>query len=260
MNPVIKKLISIPAGVYSIGLNHAAIEAVSRELAGSTLKKEFLLSSCPRHEVSLDGFSVGGEPVTGNEFAFFIEDTGYVTGAEKDGWGWVWDGSWRKRDGASWRTPHGRDANDREQGSLPVMQVSWHDAAEYCRWLSLRTGSPVRLPREAEWEVFAELIGAGRVGSEEAPVRADYLESLGARFREGGFCGIGLLWEWTEDWYERYPGGPDNRDFGTVYRVLRGGSLMSHPVQRMREFRLRKCPTARSPYYGFRIARSDISN
>ncbi len=74
------------------------------------------------------------------------------------------------------------------------------------------------------------------------------------RMDAGRGIDIGLLWEWTDDWYEPYPGGIDMKDYGTVYKVLRGGSILSLPVQRTREFRLRKCPTARSPYYGFRIA------
>jgi hypothetical protein len=39
-----------------------------------------------------------------------------------------------------------------------------------------------------------------------------------------------------------------------VYKILRGGSLMSLPAQRSREYRFRRCPTARSPFYCFRVA------
>lgn len=34
----------------------------------------------------------------------------------------------------------------------PVCRVSWREAQDFCRWLSVRTGRRVRLPDEAQWE------------------------------------------------------------------------------------------------------------
>ena len=34
----------------------------------------------------------------------------------------------------------------------PVVRVSWHQAMDFCRWLSQRTGMPCSLPTEAQWE------------------------------------------------------------------------------------------------------------
>src|SRR6185312_7849545 len=39
-----------------------------------------------------------------------------------------------------------------EDGTLPVTSVNWFDARDYCRWLGLKWGLPVRVPTEAEWE------------------------------------------------------------------------------------------------------------
>ena len=41
--------------------------------------------------------------------------------------------------------PEGRDRH-------PVTLVGFEDAAAYCAWLASKTGKPVRLPTEAEWE------------------------------------------------------------------------------------------------------------
>ena len=44
--------------------------------------------------------------------------------------------------------PEGRDRH-------PVTLVGYDDATAYCAWIASRTGKPVRLPTEAEWEKAA---------------------------------------------------------------------------------------------------------
>jgi len=120
----------------------------------------------------------------------------------------------------------------------------------------------VRLPLETEWEVFARITGVRSI-VEIAPdgprtvfdTAGDFFAALEGILNRGASSHpSGVLWEWTADWFGAYPGGGPDPDYGEVYRVLRGGSLASHPLQRGREYRFRRCPTARSPFYSFRFA------
>jgi len=42
-----------------------------------------------------------------------------------------------------------------DKPNFPVVGVSWYDAMDFCRWLSLRTGEHYTLPTEAQWEYAA---------------------------------------------------------------------------------------------------------
>ncbi|OHD64388.1 MAG: hypothetical protein A2176_01505 [Spirochaetes bacterium RBG_13_51_14] len=251
----------IPGREYTIGLDRGIVESAWGVLRQSPIRKEFLLASCPRHSADIAPLYISKRLVSRAEFAEFASDSGYHTDAERDGWGWVWqEGRWQKRNDTNWMNPFCSSADMvyHSMADAPVMQASWNDAAAYCQWLSMKSGRVIRLPHEQEWEVFAVACGVpgvGDVARDDPHARAmkDFLSAIQDAVR-GEIILPGLLWEWTEGWYEQYPGGPDNRDYGQVYKVLRGGSAMSHPVQRTREYRLRKCPSARSPFYGFRIA------
>ena len=113
----------------------------------------------PQHEVHLDAFSIDRTEVTNEMFARFVEETGYITDAEREGKGglrplqegekWYW------KQGANWQHPRGDESNIIGLEQHPVVQVSWHDAVAYCEWAGRR------LPTEAEWEKAAR----GEAGS-----------------------------------------------------------------------------------------------
>ena len=134
----------------------------------------------PVREVSIKPFAMSVYEVTRGEFRRFIEQTGYVTDAE------------RAPKNRTWRDvlvrglergcldmvaePHGRapvdgftwkDPGHPQTDEHPVVCVSWADALEYVKWLAAETDRPYRLPSEAEWEYAARAGTPGTVLDEE---------------------------------------------------------------------------------------------
>ena len=76
------------------------------------------------------------KPVTVAEFREFIEDSNYMTDAEKYGWSIVQTDAFNFKivEGANWKKPDG--INNSIDG-LPVTQVSYNDAVAYSKWVGL---------------------------------------------------------------------------------------------------------------------------
>jgi len=133
---------------------------------------------------------------------------------------------------------------------LPMLNLSWDDAAQYVQWLRGLTGKPYRLPSEAEWEYAAR---AGTTtpypwGKEIGVARANcsgcggnYDPKLPAAVGSfppnawGLYDMLGGVAEWTEDcWHKNYEGAPANGSAWQTARcrehVLRGGSWKNPPT------------------------------
>ena len=192
----------------------------------------------PIRKVTVQPFAIDIYAVTNRKFKEFVNQTSYVTDAEKYGWSFVfhllinepkklqvesivkntpW---WMVVQGASWKRPEGPGSSIEHRLDHPVIHVSWNDAVAYCEW------SGKRLPTEAEWEYAArggesgtifpwgnELIEAGRhrcnVWQGEFPIENTkedgYISTAPVdAFEPNGFGlynVIGNVWEWCADWF-----------------------------------------------------------
>jgi formylglycine-generating enzyme required for sulfatase activity len=170
---------------------------------------------------------------------------------------------------AQWRAVMGDNPSRQEGDTLPVLNVSWHDAKEFVSRLSRKTDKSYRLLSEAEWEYVARAGARTKYswGNEIDATKAAYGSASLARtvgsFAPNAF-GLydmhGNVWEWTEDcWNDDYSGAPTD---GSVWksgdcdrRVLRGGSWNEAPG--LVRAAIRYGNSSGSRYgFGFRIARS----
>jgi formylglycine-generating enzyme required for sulfatase activity len=224
------------------------------------------------HTVDLATFWIGKFETTNDQFAGFIEEGGY-----SDSSYWSEEG-WKARTQYNWKEPRrwrDKDYRGREGQIMPVSAVSWYEAQAYCRWLSLKTGKPYRLPTELEWEKAARGVD-GRIfpwGNEWNTNYCNwygYLGEVGKDLKDtddylwvspvgsfeagkspyGCYDMAGNVLEWCSD-----PWSPDDLQ----YRVYRGGSFFSNNPRLLRcAWRGGTYPDIGHVYWGkigFRVAR-----
>ena len=205
------------------------------------------------------------------QFSLFVEDTGYVTDAEKQGWAFtcVPDTPWHYEALIDWRFS-GFTQNDDE----PVTHMGWYDAVAFCGWLSEKTGRDVRLPSEAEWEYACRAGTTGEYAGQlnemawylwncdkvkhTYPVARKKPNAWGLYDMHGG------VWEWVADiWHEGADGAPTDgsawiaTDRFDPMGITRGGSFASPPWL-CRSYIRMKTPMGQMVHYnnGFRLAMS----
>lgn len=121
----------------------------------------------PAKIINLREYYIGKFPVTNALFEIFVEQTGYITTAERHGFGmvyiprmqkvknlvtgtesFIWNSQLQHKrvPGACWYRPSGPSSTLHIKRIHPVVQVSLEDACAFAAW----TGK--RIPTEAEWE------------------------------------------------------------------------------------------------------------
>jgi len=233
LGPAPNEMVLIPAGEFLMGTN------------------DRLSDEGPQHKVTLPAYWIDRFEVTNLQYKAFIDATGRRS-----------PDHFRNRTFPSGKADH------------PVTFVSWFDARDYCAWANKR------LPTDAEWEKAAR----GEDGrsfpwgdefamhAANTPVRWAELQQEGDTTPVGAFAqGVsphglfdmaGNVWEWTDSWYEAYPGNQQiTENYGHKYRTLKGGSWwdcsfykcgISAPVYNRSFF----SPKVKNTSFGFRCAKS----
>ena len=215
----------IPGGEFSMGSTLTGGGSCEMPMASTDTQ--------PVHRVRVDGFWIDKTTVTNEQFAKFVEATGYLTIAERtptkeefptapeenlvagsvvfsptehevpltNHYQW-----WNYVKGANWRHPFGPQSDIKGKENYPVVHVAYPDAEAYAKWAGKR------LPTEAEFE-FAERGGlAGKTyawGDDFRPNGKWMANTWQGKFPvkdsgEDGYAGIAAVAQFPPNGYGLY--------------------------------------------------------
>jgi sulfatase modifying factor 1 len=205
---------------------------------GGALSSGTTVMKLTEHEVQIDPFLMTSTEVTVGQYRTFCEATGRTLPPPPP-WGW--------------------------QDSLPMVNVTWQQAKDFCTWAG------GRLPTEAEWEYAARGGQAPlELTAEQLNEKAWIQENADGRPQVVGskqpnelglYDLLGNVGEWCQDWYQtnyyersprENPTGPEQGQF----RVVRGGHFQ-HPAGWVHrpEVRFQGAPLQGKETLGFRVVR-----
>jgi len=263
------QFVYVPEGCFQMGQTRAE-EAYLIRTVGEDEYFRYFADEKPRHTVCVKGFWMGRYEVTVGQWRMFVHETGY-----------------RGKGARFWRcNGMANPKGFRQDWNEPVCCVSWYDAQAFIAWLNRKTGWKFRLPTEAEWEY------AARAGTQTFWFWGSTVDATACRYASvadkahgweynfpcddgysftapighflpnkfGLYDMLGNVWEWCQDWYDRYyyarsprdnPMGPGSG----IYRVIRGGSWRYYPSYVRCANRGNDKPDSRDDDLGFRLIR-----
>lgn len=203
-------------------------------------------SKLPIERVIVKDFSIAETEVTNAQYAEFVKESGHAAPSDwKDG-----------------QPPKGKE-------NFPVTNVSFKDAVDFCKWMEKKTGFPVRLPSEAEWEFAARGATANKypwggewnkeaANSEESGGKVTAVKSFALnRSPFGAFDMAGNVWEWTAEKVSKSDAVIDPRvkkalENGEVLRIVKGGSAFEKANQISVQSRYEIPESTKDAWVGFR--------
>lgn len=234
------EMLKIPAGEFFMG---------SKQEEGRPDEK-------PQRKIYLDTYEIDSHEVSNKRYLNFIHKTG------------------RKEPPNPYS--EGVLSKEREIHNLPVVQVTWYDAVDYCRWVGKR------LPSEAQWEKAArgdkgfifpwgsKVSSLKSVNFQKNWKGVQTLWPVTANIETDSPYGLkgmaGNVREWVQDWYSQNyyktspstnPQGPE----GGILKVIKGGSWHSFKADVRSASRGKGGFALKTDGIGFRCARKiDIQN
>lgn len=245
--PSTERMVLVPGGDFRLGWD--TVDALDNERQV--------------HTVAVEDFWIDQTPVTVAAYAEFMAAGGYHNSQwwHPDGW------RWRQRREITqplyWPDPL-------TTPTAPVCGVSWYEADAYACFVGKRLPTEAEWERAAGWHPTQQMMQPMPWG--DAPL-SDRHGNFGGRQhgvtpvgqfpagRSATGCDdlLGNVWEWTNSWFEGYPGfqafpypGYSQAYFDRAHRVLRGGSWATRPWVLRPTFRNWYHPHMQQVFAGFR--------
>jgi sulfatase modifying factor 1 len=213
------------------GLNMILVEGGTFNMGGE------IQQELPVHSRTVNSFYMSQTPVLTMQYAEFCRSKGRAIPSQP------------------WMT------GDQHYDYTPVVNVSWSDADEFCKWMSQKHGKKFRLPTEAEWEFAAKggrktrgYVYSGSNNPSEVSWCKDFSGNKAHEVKQKRpneldlYDMSGNVWEWCDDWYRDYLSNQSSE-----WKTVRGGSWNYDCYRSRSSARGYFSPDLKLDHVGFRI-------